>query len=60
MCRIPAPNAVKVDLSARPTRPLVAHLPKVVLAAKGQYSLRGQEPVGKVATQTDGNKEKDI
>ena len=38
-----AADAVEVDLRARPARPLVAHLPKVVLAAKGQDALLGEE-----------------
>lgn len=43
VCCIPASNPVKVDLSAGPARPLVTHLPEVVLAAKRQHALRRQE-----------------
>lgn len=38
-----AANAVVVNLCAGTAGTLIAHLPKVVLAAKGQHTLSGQE-----------------
>lgn len=40
---ISTPHPVVVDFSARPTRPLVAHLPEVILGTKGQNSFCWQE-----------------
>lgn len=40
---VTATNAVKVDLCAGAAGALVTHLPEVVLAAKGQHALGGQE-----------------
>ena len=40
---ISAPHSVVVDLSARPTWPLIAHLPEIVLGPKGQNSFCWQE-----------------
>ena len=40
---ISAPHSVVVDLSARPTWPLIAHLPEIVLGPKGQNPFCWQE-----------------